>query len=308
MNSVAFVTVDVFTGERFGGNPLAVIPDARGLDAATMQRIAAEFGYSESTFVLPPEHPENTARVRIFTPRAEIPFAGHPNVGTAFVLAHQGQAFGSATGDMMRFEEAAGLVEIEVVRNQGQIVGARIRAPKSLEISAQVPVASVAACASIDAGSIVTGTHQPLVASVGLPFSIAELRDLDALARATPDRAAFVAASRDHPHPDDLFALFLYVRLGSDDDSRHVRARMFAPLDNVPEDPATGSAAAALGALLASLATGDDVRLELAIDQGVEMGRPSRLDVAAVKHAGVVSLVTVAGRCVPVMRGEVDLD
>src|SRR5215212_9256420 len=128
MNQVAFEVVDVFTTSRFGGNPLAVILDARGLDDAIMQRIAAEFGYSETTFVLPPVDPQHTARVRIFTPTSEVPFAGHPNVGTAFVLARRGAVFGQQVGEQMRFEEHAGLVDVTILRAAGSITGAAITA------------------------------------------------------------------------------------------------------------------------------------------------------------------------------------
>ncbi|MDE1995638.1 MAG: PhzF family phenazine biosynthesis protein, partial [Rhizobiaceae bacterium] len=118
MNTAAYITTDVFTSERFAGNPLAVIPDARGLSDKAMQKIATEFNYSEVTFVLPPENPENTARVRIFTPTKEIPFAGHPNVGTAFVLGQQTEIFGKIPGDRLIFEEKAGLVGVELLRNE----------------------------------------------------------------------------------------------------------------------------------------------------------------------------------------------
>ena len=132
MSEVAYEVVDVFTTTRFGGNPLAVIPDARGLGDELMQRIAVEFGYSETTFVLPPDDERHTARVRIFTPAAEIPFAGHPNVGTAFVLARHGEVFGRPVGEQMRFEERAGLVGITVLRDADVITGAAFAAPRSM--------------------------------------------------------------------------------------------------------------------------------------------------------------------------------
>jgi trans-2,3-dihydro-3-hydroxyanthranilate isomerase len=304
MSAVAYVTVDVFTTVRFGGNPLAVVPDARGLDDAAMQRIAAEFNYSESTFVLPPDDLANTARVRIFTPTNEIPFAGHPNVGTAFVLARQGSAFGRPIGETMRFEERAGLVAIDVLREADPVVGARIQTPKPLETGPVVAVDVVAACASLADADIVTAGHQPLIASVGLPFAVAELASLDALARAEPNVAAFKEAERRYRHPDDAFALLIYAPMSAD--PWRVRARMFAPLSNTFEDPATGSAAGALGALLTSLrleAAGD---FALAIEQGVEMGRPSLIEATARKAGGAVVAVTISGRCVPVMQGTIE--
>src|SRR5918911_1168207 len=146
MTQVVYEVVDVFTTTRFGGNPLAVIPDARGLSDALMQRIAAEFGYSETTFVLPPADAQHTAHVRIFTPTTEVPFAGHPNVGTAFVLARRGAVFGQPVGERMRFEERAGVVGVTVLRADGAVTGAAITAPRALEVGQEVAVDLVAAC------------------------------------------------------------------------------------------------------------------------------------------------------------------
>src|SRR5579872_7200650 len=148
METYAYHTVDVFTSERFGGNPLAVFPDARGLDAATMQALATEMNYSETTFVLPPDDPANTARVRIFNCTAEMPFAGHPNVGTGYVLAQQGRD----KNGVLRFEEIAGLVEIKVERDgAGAPTGATIAAPQPLSLGQELPADAVAACTGLDA-------------------------------------------------------------------------------------------------------------------------------------------------------------
>lgn len=293
MRRVAFETVDVFAERRFGGNPLAVVTDARGLSTAEMQAVAREFNYSESTFVLPPADSANTARVRIFTPTNEIPFAGHPNVGTAFVLGRLASVFGRATSDAMRFEEDAGIIDVSLVRRGGEVAGARIRAPRAVEVGEEIAPATVAACASVDAKDVAVEHHRPVVASVGLPFTIAELRSLDALRRATPDTAAFREAERRHHNKDDRFSLFLYVRTGEG----RVRARMFAPLSNTPEDPATGSASAALAGLLARL-QGAESAFQVTIEQGVEMGRPSVIE-AFVENGRIF----VAGACVPVMHG-----
>ena len=300
MRQIAYETLDVFAAQRFGGNPLGVVADARGLSDSEMQSIAAEFNYSESTFVSPPRDPGNTARVRIFTPTNEIPFAGHPNVGTAFALGRAGAVFGKTTGDAMRFEEDAGLVEVTLQRRAGVVVGASIRAPKDLEIGDEISPATIAACASLRSGDVATARHQPVVASVGLPFAIAELSSLEALARAKPNTPAFEDASTKHPHPDDRFSLFLYARTGEG----KVRARMFAPLNNIQEDPATGSASAALGGLLSSLSK--DGALTLEIEQGIEMGRPSFIGVTVAMQGGKRA-ISVAGGCVPVMRGVVEL-
>ncbi|PST18623.1 PhzF family phenazine biosynthesis protein [Mesorhizobium plurifarium] len=305
MNSVSFVTVDVFTAERFAGNQLAVIPDARGLSDARMQAIATEFGYSEVTFVLPPEDPENTARVRIFTPTTEVPFAGHPNVGTAFVLARQKEIFGRRPGNALRFEEKAGLVEVSILDRDGLVTGARIVAPQALRIGPAIDAATIAACASLHQDDLAAGSHPPVRISVGLPFAVAELRDLDALSKARPNVSAFEEANVRYPLAEDSFSLFLYAR--TREQPSHVRARMFAPLDNVIEDPATGSASAALGAYLVSLLPEPDAEVELVIEQGVEMGRRSLITVGVDKRNGEVRKVSVSGDCVSAMRGEIEI-
>lgn len=306
MPSYEFVTVDVFTDRRFGGNPLAVFPDARGLSDADMQAIATEFNLSETSFVLPPEDPRHTARVRIFTSVHEMPFAGHPNVGTGFVLARQMQQAGRELPAHFTFEEAAGLVRVHLQRDAaGTINGAQIAAPRTLSIDIGVPTDVVAACAGLQPDDIETRAHDPLVASVGMPFVIAEVTDQDALFRANPDTAAFRRALADRPELDGKLSLHLYTRL--EGDAIRLRTRMFAPLGGTPEDPATGSANAALAALLTSLAPGDNVDLAYDIEQGIEMGRPSRLLATARKTGEGPVSATVAGQCVPMMRGMLEL-
>jgi trans-2,3-dihydro-3-hydroxyanthranilate isomerase len=297
-----FVTVDVFTERRFGGNPLAVFPDARGLTAEQMQALAAEFNLSETTFVLPPDNPQNHARVRIFTTRSELPFAGHPNVGTGYVLARRMEK----PPEHLVFEELAGLVRVHLLRDaNGSIGGARISAPRALSIDIGIPEEVVAACAGLQPDDIATNAHTPLVASVGIPFVIAEVASVEALSRAGPDLAAFRSAAEQFPRLASHFALHLYAR--RDGDATRLRARMFAPLGGTLEDPATGSANAALAALLTSLAPGENADLAYDIEQGVEMGRPSQITATARKTAEGPVLATVAGSCVPVMRGSVEL-
>lgn len=303
MKTVAFTTVDVFTSTRFEGNPLAVMTDARGLTDTDMQNIAAEFGYSEVTFVLPPEDPANTARVRIFTPTMEVPFAGHPNVGTAYVLGQQGQVFGRPVGDSLRFEEKAGLVEVDLKRSGNEVQSASIRAPKRLAIGNAIPEQTVARCIAIEPQEIRLAKHRPVVASVGLSFVVAELADLTALGRARPNLAYFQDAARPTVEGNHDFSLFVYVR--SQEEPWTIRARMFAPLDNVPEDPATGSASAALGAYLVSLEPDANMNVSLTIEQGVEMGRRSSIGIDVIKKNGIVTDVTISGSCTPAMRGEV---
>ena len=298
MASYEFVTVDVFTDQRFGGNPLAVFPDARGLRDADMQAIAAEFNLSETTFVLPPDNPQHHARVRIFTPQTELPFAGHPNVGTGYVLAQRD----ANPPEHYVFEEQAGLVRVHLLHGPDRTVtGTRISAPRSLSIEVSIPDETIAACIGLTVEDVLTTAHTPLVASVGTPFVIAELASVAALSRATPDLGAFRAAAREFPEIATRFSLHLYARV--DGDATHLRARMFAPLGGIMEDPATGSANAALAALLTSLAPGGDVDLTYDIEQGVEMGRPSRISATARKTPEGPVLATVAGNCVPVMQG-----
>lgn len=300
-----YQTVDVFTETRFGGNPLAVILDGRGLDDAQMQRIAAEFNYSETTFVLPPVEPGNTARVRIFTPTAEVPFAGHPNVGTAYVLAREGSVFGQPIGAEMRFEELAGIVGVQVLRDGDAVHGAAITAPQGLSLGQTIPAALVAACASLAEDDIAVGEHPPQIVSVGLPFVVAQLASREALARARPNAQQFVEAERAYPYKSLGFSLFLYVPM--DDAGSTLAARMFAPLDNVPEDPATGSASAALAAFRVARTPAGDGETQLTILQGEDMGRPSRIELTVRMAGGSVASVVVRGACVPVMRGALSL-
>lgn len=304
MTTFDYVTLDVFTKERFRGNPLAVIADARGLDGETMQAIAREFNYSEITFVLPPANPDNTAEVRIFTPTMELPFAGHPNVGTAFALARAGHVFGKPVGDRLRFEEKAGIVEVSVERDAGgRATGASIQAPQRLTVADGLPVETLGPMVGLAPSRIATGNHAPLVLSVALPFLVAELPDLETLAAAAPDTSLFAAAKHAHglDPADGRLSVFLYVRSG--DNPLALRARMFAPLDNIPEDPATGSASAALAAYLATCLPFAPDTVDLTIDQGVEMGRASHIRLRVAMSDGKPASVRVIGDCVEVMRG-----
>lgn len=302
MPSYEFVTVDVFTDHPFGGNPLAVLPDAAGLDDSQMHALAREFGHSETTFVLPPADARHSARVRIFTPAAELPFAGHPNVGTGYVLANRSKSL----PEHFTFEEPAGIVRVHLLRDQdGRVAGSRISAPQALSLGVAVPSEVVAACASLTPEDIGSEAHEPLVASVGTPFVIAELASRDALRRALPNLGAFRRAAHDIPELGRKWCLYLYVR--TDGNATQITSRMFAPLLGVAEDPATGSAAATLAALLTSLAPGDTVDLAYDISQGEELGRPSRLFATGRKNAEGPVLATVAGSCVTVMTGRITL-
>jgi trans-2,3-dihydro-3-hydroxyanthranilate isomerase len=291
-----YITVDVFTDRAFGGNPLAVVLDAGGLSTAQMQKIASEFNYSETTFVLPPQDPANDARVRIFTVRSELPFAGHPNVGTGFVLAAQ------ATNPpaRLKFEEGAGLVPVEILKRDGRVAGAELTAPQALSKLAPLNAEQAAACISLSVADIRTDRHPPQIVSVGLAFLVVELASREALRQARPDAVAFARA---FPR-DGSDAVYLYTRDVPTAEACDLQARMFHPgSSGLSEDPATGSATAAAAALLADLASDRDGELKLRVGQGVDMGRPSLLLTLVRKVNGAVASVHVGGACVQMMEG-----
>jgi trans-2,3-dihydro-3-hydroxyanthranilate isomerase len=302
-----FVTADVFAERRFGGNPLATVLNAEGLSTAQMQAIALEFNYSETTFVLPPRDPANTAWVRIFTPRAELPFAGHPNVGTAFLLAKEREAQGATQTDTLVFEEAAGLVPLRLLREHSVVVGAELRAPESLSCGAQVPAEQAAECLSLRSADVRLEVHAPQVASVGLPFLIVELTSRDALHRAKPNLTAY---ERLLPldGADGIYAYRRESGQGKSTKNQYLDARMFAPLDGIVEDPATGSATAATLALLATLENDGSGQSTWQVHQGVDMGRPSLMIGRTIKQAGAVVSVHLGGRCIRVMEGTLVLE
>jgi len=280
-----FLTLDVFTDTRFGGNPLAVFPEAEGITDAEMQSLAAELNLSETTFVLPPTDPANDARVRIFNRTAEMPFAGHPNVGTGWALRHR------ARHGVLRFEEIAGLVTVTL----GE-AGATVEAPQPLALGPEMPAALVESCV----GVAVAGT--PVLAGCGNSFVLAETAP-GALGDAAPDLAAFRAAAAAWPHARypggaPRLPVYLWARTGVD----AIAARMFSPLSGTVEDAATGSAATPLAALLHSRGEGS----RFTVTQGVAMGRPSTLRAAAWDAADGVR-ASVGGGCVAVLEGSATL-
>jgi len=293
-----FLICDVFTRSRFGGNQLAVLPDAQGLTDAQMQQVAREFNFSETTFVLPPEA-GHTRRVRIFTPMAEMPFAGHPNVGTAFTLASTGELGPTDGPQTVTFEEEAGPVPIRIEpREDG--VWCELEAPQRAAVGDEADRELAADAVSL-APTDLADVSVPQVASAGLPFLFIELRDRDALARAHPDIEALRGLeARDRPSKVHVF-----VREAGTAD---VYARMFAPLTGVPEDAATGSAACALAGLLASRAPEASGTMRWNIHQGLEMGRPSLLEARAEKHDGAVVTTAVGGYSVLVSEGTIEVD
>jgi trans-2,3-dihydro-3-hydroxyanthranilate isomerase len=291
---------DVFTGTRFGGNQLAVLPEASGLSDAQMQQITREFNFSETAFVFP-ARAGHTRHVRIFTPAREIPFAGHPNVGTAFVLATTG-AFGEIADSLtVTFEEKAGLVPLDIRAADGKIVSCELCAPEPFSLGETLALDLVAAALSLDPADISTSCHPPQLASVGLPFIMVELANRRALERATTNLAAFEAINAKGILPD----LYFYVRSRDEFD---IRARMFAPLSGVAEDPATGSANCALAGLLAQHDEKPAGDFCWRIAQGVEMGRPSTLVARAEKKDGTVLKTWVGGSSVLVAEGDLFVD
>jgi trans-2,3-dihydro-3-hydroxyanthranilate isomerase len=263
--------------------------NGHGLTTEQMQSIAAKFNLAETTFVLPPKGP-HTAEVWIFTPRAELPFAGHPNIGTAFVLATLGNSYGSIISDPLIFEERLVWVKLDLIRNGTSIIGARLAAPQPLMRSEDIGLDIVATACSIGVDDIETANHPPCIVSSGVPFVIAELKSRSSLTAARPQSEI----SSKHLGADRATGILLYTHDKGDDVA--IQARMFAPLYGIPEDPATGSANVALVGLLASLRRERDVTLQLRIAQGVDMGRPSLLEATAEKRCGGILRL-----CVPLL-------
>jgi trans-2,3-dihydro-3-hydroxyanthranilate isomerase len=297
--SYKFHTADVFTDTQFGGNQLAVIVDARGLTTEQMTAITREFNFSETVFVLPADDSAHTRRIRIFTPGAEIPFAGHPTVGTAFVLASTGEI--ELNGDETRivFEEGVGPVPVLIRSRNGKPEFAQLTAAKIPERSSQAyDVATVAAVASLTVDDIDTdGVHAIEAWSAGLYYLFVPVRTPGALARARIKTDLWEKSLRDSLAPD------VYLFVEDDESPEIIRARMFAPHFGVPEDPATGSAAASFGGYLAARSSVKDGTLRYTIHQGVEMGRPSLLELEVDVDGGNVTAVRVGGASVLVTSG-----
>lgn len=298
----AFVTADVFTDRAFGGNPLAVFPDARGIDPGHMQAIANEFNLSETVFVLPPDEAAHTARLRIFTPVAELPFAGHPTLGTAHVLAVTGVVplAGDETGIV--FEEGVGPVPVTIRARAGKPVFCELSAAQMPEFGpAPPPAAEIARALSLDPGDLAI-EMPPRAVSCGVPFLFVPVVDRRALARARISHDAWRTSLEDYWAPD-VFVLALDPELPGST----LRARMFAPAKGVAEDPATGSAAAALAGYLGAQPLESDGTLRWTIEQGFEMGRPSILDVEAERQGGAITSIRVGGGTVVVSTGEMEV-
>jgi len=294
-----FYTADVFTDTLFGGNQLGVLPDARGLTTEQMLAITREFNYSESTFVFPPDDPKHTRRVRIFTPGGEVPFAGHPTVGTAHVLAAIGEI--PLTGNETRIvlEEGVGPVPVMIRARDGKPEFAQLSVAKLPEFSAP-PVSrdQLASMLSLDAQDVLDGDYAPQTVSCGLPFLIVPLRDRKAVGRSRLRLEPWEQSLQGTPSEMVMVFAADPERPGSD-----IRARMYGPSVAVVEDPATGSACAALAGYLAAR-TPRDGTLRWVVEQGFEMGRPSILETEADKQNGAITAVRVGGKTVLVSKGE----
>jgi trans-2,3-dihydro-3-hydroxyanthranilate isomerase len=300
MRVFQYYIADVFTNQRFGGNQLAVFPDAREIPDDALQRIAREFNFSETTFVLPPSNPAHTRRVRIFTPASELPFAGHPTIGTAFVLATIGDITLRGSETPIVFEEGVGPVPVTIRADKGKTDFAQLSVARMPEVGPPPPdVAALARALGLETADIGTERFVPEALSCGLPYLMVPLRDRAALARARVRLDEFERVFANYWTPD----VFLFC-----DDPElpgsHFRARMFAPMLGVPEDPATGSAAVDLAGYLGMRDPRPDGTLRWRIEQGFEMGRPSLLDIEVDKRAGKITGVRVGGNSVLVSKGE----
>jgi trans-2,3-dihydro-3-hydroxyanthranilate isomerase len=292
-----FFTLDVFTGQLLAGNPLAVVLDAEGLDDARMQAIAKEFNLSETVFVLPPRSNRHRAALRIFTPGRELPFAGHPTVGTATLLALEDG--GGATGSMaFGLEEKVGIVPC-VVEVEGEGSGqARFRVPRLPEVWGEGRDPAEAAWAlGLDPTEIGFGRHTPSRHSAGVPFDFVPVASLDAIGRAGPNADAFAKAfGGEHQ------SVFVYAQ-ETTHAGHHFHARMFAPSFGIREDPATGSAVAAFAGVLMQFEPLGDGEHSFTIEQGYEMGRPSEIALQVVIEGGRLASVEIGGGAVVVSEG-----
>lgn len=294
-NEYKFFTADVFTDTMFGGNQLAVFPWGQGLDDATMQTIAREFNLSETVFVLPPETASGTRRVRIFTPGSELAFAGHPTVGAAFVLAAIGEIKLSGDETRIVLEEGVGAVPVLIRAKNNRPIFSQLSAAKMPEMGPPPPpIEKLAAVLSLQPEQLKTA-REPAAFSCGMNYLFVAVRDLAALAQAR------VRMDEWERHIAPYWAREIFV-LTEETDDADVRGRMFAPGAGITEDAATGSAAAAMAGYLAPRAAQDGT-LRWKLRQGVEMGRPSTLEIEADINGGKIVAVRVGGASVLVSEG-----
>jgi trans-2,3-dihydro-3-hydroxyanthranilate isomerase len=294
--------LDVFTTERFGGNPLAVVLDADGLAGQAMQTIAREFNLSETVFVLKPKHAAHTARVRIFTPAAEMPFAGHPTVGTACLLAQLRQpTTPEAREALIVLEEAIGLVRVGVRLRPGSAPFAEFDAPRLPEELPLPPaIDRLAAAVGLIPAEIGFENHRPTRYSAGNAFTFLPVASLDAIGKAQASSGHWEEAI------EGGTGAFLYCRQTVHTTSAF-HARMFAPHHGIAEDPATGSAAAAFAAIVQRFDELPDGTHKRVIEQGFEMGRPSLIDLSVTIEGGKLTTVRIGGHAVRVAAGRIEV-
>ncbi|AFZ47757.1 phenazine biosynthesis protein PhzF family [Cyanobacterium stanieri PCC 7202] len=292
-----FYTLDVFTNQLFSGNQLAVFPEVEDLSDEVMQKIAIEFNFSETVFVFTDSKAD--FRLRIFTPGGEIPFAGHPTIGTAFLLAKLGKFDLNSEQREIILREGVGDVPVTIFREQGDKIWTQLQAPSTPEFYLDCPSREdLAQVLSLGIDDLMVDDFVPMGASCGLPFLLIPLRDRDALGRAKVDLGVWERVLKDFWSPH----VYLFVPTGKDS----FQVRMFAPALNITEDPATGSAATAFAGYLAKYKHGDGCWC-WTIEQGLEMGRPSRIKAIALKRNNIIEEIKVGGESVIVTEGILNL-
>lgn len=298
----SFYTLDVFTSEALTGNPLAVVLDCEGLDDRRMQAIAREFNLSETVFVLPPRNPVNSASVRIFTPGRELPFAGHPTVGTAVLLAQlRASEILSHQDVAVVLEEKVGEVSCIARHVKGAAPRASFTLPRLPErIADAAPDAALAAALGLAAEDLGFEAHRPAVYSAGLGFTFIPVKTLEGVGR-----AGIRAQDWNAILPRDHANAFVYTREVSRKGS-HFHARMFAPDLGVGEDPATGSAAAAFAGVVMEFDRPGDGDHTIIIEQGFEMGRPSLITLGLDVEGGRLVSASIGGSAVIVQQGFIE--
>ncbi len=298
-----FITTDVFTSRPFTGNQLAVIPDARGIPEELLLPITREFNYSETAFVYPPDNPAHTRRVRIFTPGGEVPFAGHPTIGAAVVLALLGEI--PLTGEETRIvlEEKVGPVPVTIRARGGVAAAAQLTVAKLPEVGPPPPArTTLAEILSLEPAQLLGGPNGPQAVSCGLPFLIVPVKDRAAVAGAHVRMELWESTLKRYWAPD-----IMVVARDPELEHSDLRARVFVPGLSVPEDPATGSCAAALAGYLAAREAAPTGTFRWVMEQGFEMGRPSILELEADKRDGAIAAVRVAGEAVLVCEGAMEM-
>ena len=300
-----FYTLDVFADRRFGGNPLAVVLDADRLSGDEMQTIAREFNLSETVFVLKPENLAHSARIRIFTPSREMPFAGHPTIGTAILLAEirSGQSAEGCNGEaLVVLEEGIGPVRIGIRMRPGAAPFAEFDAPKlPAEAGMLQPVEKLAAGLGLIPGEIGFENHRPSCYAAGNAFAFIPVATRDALDRAYVNGSDWTAAFEDQ----GVVGAFVYSRQCVHTNAAF-HARMFAPGVGIPEDPATGSAAVAFAGVIQNFDRLPDGTHKRLIEQGYAMGRPSQLALSWVVGGGKLETVRIGGQAVRVKQSTLE--